>query len=473
MTQNWRHRAACRPDPSWSDQQRREHVALFFPERGESHGAARAFCSKCPVIKQCQDYADSNYVNDGIWHGTTRSRGNWKSQPKQPEPEQEEKEFVIPRSLSATSIQVYLECPARWRAEYMDGARMPSGDAAGLGTVCHETFQVWVEDGHYLNCSKDNEGAVIKGIYDEAYWRTFSDSARYQEGLDICLAWVARQDWNGRTVVQTEKKMTFKVPTSKGEIDFNFIMDRLDLLEDGTPEVIDYKSYSQPIPPEKLKQLPQPRIYALGTQLMYPDAERIWMSFDLLRYDVIGVLFTREENRATWRWLCKIAERIVQDDTAEERLNDNCRWCVRKASCVTLKKHADAGGPLGITDPNVAARRHFELERAIKALEVAKAEVESVLLTHMQTNDEVETAIDGLAVAVTVSSRRDIDSDRVRAIVGDEVMAKYGVMSIGKLDKLLKSSDLDNETKSRLKGLVTMKYGDPKIKVSEPIEQVA
>jgi RecB family exonuclease len=467
-------RAACRPDPSWTPEQQYAHTSKFFPQRGESHAEAKKMCARCPVQKQCGDYADSNEDDSGIWGGRTRSRGNWKTQPEQTTQPEQEQEFVIPNRLSASSIQVYLDCPARWKAEYMQGAKMPSGSAASLGTTCHEVFEAYVKDGYHLTDSTDeNKTGTIKALYDERYWANFSDGGRYEEGLEMCRNWVLRQNWVGRTVIDTENRVTFQIPTSAGLIDFMYVIDRLDQLDEGTIEIIDYKSFVQPVQPQDLKQKPQCRVYALGIQMRYPDAEAIWMTFDLLRYDTIGIVFTKEENRATWRWLCALAEKIVQDETAEEKLNDNCRYCVRKHECSKLAVHLEVGGPLGITDVNVAAKRFFEIDRAAKALEVAKAELEKVLLAHMESNDVIEDTVNDLNVSVTVSSRRDINPDRVRAVVGDEVMARYGTMTVGQLDKLMKSNDVDDDMKFQLKRLISMKYGDPKIKVNTPDLAVA
>jgi len=458
---NWMDRAACRPDPSWSMEQRRAHTSLFFPDRGQSQRAGLRFCERCVVTDKCAIYADMNDEAYGMWNGVLRSRGNHKDQPDN----NNEEQFVIPRSLSASSIQTYLGCPARWRAEYIEFGRMPGGDAASIGTVCHGTFEVWVADGHHTKNYPD-AWPVMKGIYDEQYWRLFGDAARYEDGVDMCKKWLKRQDWSGREVLTTESKESIEIPTGAGPIKFNYIMDRLDRLDSGDIEVVDYKSLSQPVQPQDLKGKPQARLYALMAQMKYPEANRIWVTFDMLRFDQpVGIVFTKEENRATWKWLCEIAQRIVNDDTAEERLNDDCRWCIRKSVCSSLQKHIAVGGPLGITDAADAARKLHDIDRAAKALAVHQRELEAFLLAEMERQDEIEAEFGGLAVKVTVSSRRGIDEGRLRPIIGDELMAKYGAMTMGKLDELIKSDDIDDQTKAAVRQLIQRNFGDPKIKI--------
>lgn len=66
---SWSELAGCRGvDPS-----------IFYPERGETSGAAIAFCHSCPVEKECLEYA-LEYEPYGIWGGKSeRERKKMKS----------------------------------------------------------------------------------------------------------------------------------------------------------------------------------------------------------------------------------------------------------------------------------------------------------------------------------------------------------------------------------------------------------
>lgn len=59
LHQDWRDQAACiGADP-----------ALFFPAEGETAAEARAICARCPVVKECLDYALSRPEKYGVWAG--------------------------------------------------------------------------------------------------------------------------------------------------------------------------------------------------------------------------------------------------------------------------------------------------------------------------------------------------------------------------------------------------------------------
>lgn len=57
----WRARAACRPAGI--------PVDLFFVGRGESAAPAKAICRRCPVVSDCDAYAEEHHEQTGIWAG--------------------------------------------------------------------------------------------------------------------------------------------------------------------------------------------------------------------------------------------------------------------------------------------------------------------------------------------------------------------------------------------------------------------
>lgn len=64
----WRERAKCRGMGA-------EGIKIFFPYRGESKKPAKALCARCPVQKQCDEYAERTNSTYGIWGGRMRHRG--------------------------------------------------------------------------------------------------------------------------------------------------------------------------------------------------------------------------------------------------------------------------------------------------------------------------------------------------------------------------------------------------------------
>jgi WhiB family redox-sensing transcriptional regulator len=49
---------------------------MFFVRRGSRPTDAIKLCNNCPVIKNCDDYADENQISDGVWGGKNRNKMN-------------------------------------------------------------------------------------------------------------------------------------------------------------------------------------------------------------------------------------------------------------------------------------------------------------------------------------------------------------------------------------------------------------
>lgn len=43
----------------------------FFPEKGVNIHHLKEFCSTCPVVAQCLDFAINNIIDYGVWGGTS------------------------------------------------------------------------------------------------------------------------------------------------------------------------------------------------------------------------------------------------------------------------------------------------------------------------------------------------------------------------------------------------------------------
>jgi hypothetical protein len=372
---------------------------------------------------------------------------------------------VIPKSFSATAMQTFIDCPAEYKAHVIDRAIQKSSSAASLGTACHLACEVWVKDGWYLKYPNGDWG-TMKALWDEAYWSMFNDASRYDEGSKLVKAWMNRQDWSNRRVLSTEVKKSFPLKTSAGVIPFNYVMDRMDQrISDESIEVIDYKSIFQPVQPAELKNKLQARAYALAAQMEYPQCERIMVTFDLLRYDPIGIVFTKDENRATYRYILAVAEQIIASDGLTENICDSCRWCIRKTICATLNNHTMHGGTAALADPLVAAEHSLRIKNQIAGLYAAKDELEKVVVDYMQAQELLEFETGNLDVKVTVRGTRHIDPTVLGPIIGAELMAKYADIKVTEVDKMMSAENLTDEQKSRIRQSMTRVYGEPKVQV--------
>lgn len=367
-----------------------------------------------------------------------------------------------PKTLSASALQNYELCPARYKATNIEYTPDLSNSAADLGTAVHSALESWVKSGDY----KGGTLAKLKKHFEVGYDAIFSDRKRFDEGVSMLKGWFARTNLDdGREIVSTEVKKNFKLKTSAGEIPFNYICDRVDKLADGSIEVVDYKTVSQPLQPEDLRNKLQARTYAMAMMIEYPEAKGVWVTFDLIRFDAIGLYFTAEECRDTYRYIKKLVEDILADDGKTEKLNPDCRWCVRKGACVKLRKHMNGGGELAIDDLDEAVQIRAEIEYAMGGMKGRLDNLDRFIMQKAEEQNWTEMDNGEVKLEIKSSARRQIDSRLAATIIGPDAMAEMGSVTITAIDKILKEGDLTPEQKAELKGLVTKAYGAPRISV--------
>jgi hypothetical protein len=390
---------------------------------------------------------------------------------------------MLPVSFSATALQVAEACPARYKAESVDKAPSIQNDAAGLGTAVHGALERGIKI--YMTGTTPSEKDFQDFFYLE-YLSVFGSvdekSEQFTDGREMIHNWYGRQAWGELEVISAEVKENFPVPfIYNGEEvtrPFNFIWDRHDKLGPDEYKVVDYKTNRWGINPQDLRKKVQARAYGLAAQIKYPNAKRIWVEFDMLRHGgPVGIVFSREDNIATWLYIKKKAQEIADMDpeALEERLNPECNFCIRKVSCGALKANIAAGGIMSVTTGEEMITLRTQLEFQMKGAKSAISELDKLILAQAKAEDVFEFPAGRSVVKIGTSSRRAVDAEMVELAIGAELFLKYGgrTITMAAVDKLLKGDELTDEQKSALRGLIYKNVGEPSVKVEtvNPIDE--
>ena len=381
---------------------------------------------------------------------------------------------MIPKSFSASALNVAQGCLSRYKAESVERGEDFGNDAAQLGTSVHGGLEAFVKM-YMASGGLEPELRDLLMYYKASFMETFGtadlDHPAYAEGEDMLKAWYKRlDDAPLGKVLSAETKESYPVKTSAGEIPFNFIWDRFDQYGDHEYAVIDYKTNRWSLNPDQLRKKIQARMYGVMAQIKYPDAERIHVKFDMLRHGgPVGVVFSKEENAATWRWFKSEVERIIAaPDDPPETLNSECGWCIKQATCKALASNISSGGVMSLSiDEQIDLRAKVDYQA--KGLKNLKDQLDALIEAHARKEDTLELQTNSTKLAFQVKVNRAVEADRVAQVVGDEIFHRYGGSSItmAKFDQLLKDENLTDNQRSTLRALVFQKSGEPYIK-TEP-----
>lgn len=383
---------------------------------------------------------------------------------------------MIPKTLSATAVDVAENCLARFKVEMLDRSKGITNRAASNGSTVHAALEDYVT-AVYVTKSATSDPKLLLKYYKAHAITNFgsTDFEEYPDGVDMLEKWFARTtpefDSGKRTVMSVEVKKTFPLKTSVGIIPFTYIFDRLDKKDDGSIEVVDYKTNRWSFSPEDLRHKVQPRAYAVAASVQLKEEgvswDRIRVQFDMLRHTPIGTSFNRDDNIKTYSYLQEVAERIIATSaaTAPATLNTMCGFCSVKSTCPVLLKNVNTGGMFSLTPAQIVDRR-TELDFQRKAVVAALAEIDNYVIDQAQKTDETEWTTDSNRMQIAVSKRRTVDPQMVEKIIGDDLFSRYGgkTITLAQVDKLMKDASVSEEMKRDLKSMIHTKVGEPYVK---------
>lgn len=376
------------------------------------------------------------------------------------------------KSLSASALETAIACPARFQVTHIDHAADESNDAADVGKAVHAALEVYVRAA-VVNKAEPESLEFLIFCYRQQYPTIFGSldmaSDTFNDGLEMLKTWHKRTSFEGCDVLLLETKEEFPVQVAPGEIrPFRYIFDRLDQLDDTVYRVVDYKTIRVPLNHDQLRRKLQARVYGLAAQIRHKDATRIFVEFDLLRHEPIGVAFSREENADTWRLIKNKAQELWSMVDAPEQINVDCRYCVRAARCDTLRSNVAAGGIYSISQIEDVVDLRRLLSDQVSGLTSVVKDLDAQLLSYMETNEQLQLeGTDSVAEVAIRYTRSVTDPSEVARIVGPDIAGQYGNFRLGDIDKMLKNEPLTPEQRKQIQSYIRRAGGDPTIKTKK------
>lgn len=371
-------------------------------------------------------------------------------------------------SISASRFETFAGCTARYRAEYEEKTpRSENGGPADVGTACHGALEDYVGSVYFRKTATPDLGLLLS-MYHWHFKNIFRiadrKDERYVDGVGMLKNWYNRTDLSNVEVISMEKKSSIPIKTKDGIKPYNYIWDRCDrFTEDGKTviRVVDYKSYRKYMTTKEAKSKLQFKMYAAAAMAEFKDviADEVWIQADMLRYGTVEVRFTIEECREIYRTIRETANMILDlpANKVQETIGPGCVYCVRKATCETLSKNIAGGGTFSVEqDPDAMAEALYRLENQHKASKYAIDEIKKLMLVKMEAEDNPDGwETDKFKVQFTSRSRRVINPREVALIVGNDIFKTLASVTVGEVDKLIKSGELDDKQCEALKKAMT------------------
>ena len=239
--------------------------------------------------------------------------------------------MIVRGGMSASSLKTYLTCPMKYFYTYEQGYRQ-SAEHLSFGTLCHTCLERWLK-----------EDADIMELYKEEWAKSEMISPTYYDTGKILL---------NKYVAGTNKEEILNIGT---EIEFNLeiapeifikgFMDRVDVIDGDTIEVVDYKTSFIALTSYEIADDVQLSMYDLAASILFPEYANRLLSLEYLRHSKVSSSRSEERRVNFTEWLIDMYYKITNDNEPHAKLNEYCNWCMCKDQCeayqAVLKKDVE------------------------------------------------------------------------------------------------------------------------------------
>jgi ATP-dependent helicase/nuclease subunit B len=231
-------------------------------------------CSCHLIFNSREDKEKSRFLEEILWEEQKRTGEMRIDIPRvaftvniQPEKREAAKtpamiEFLKTKVYSASSVNTYLNCPMKFYYQYVLGLEektdlLGETEAADVGTFCHDLLEEAFKP--FIGRKPEIDPRFTKAffeLFEKRFTTAFerkmrSDSFMLKEILSLRLRnFLEKEAQRGvKTVISLEQERREALPLDCGIFNFTYRIDRIDLLEDESLLVIDYKTGSTDLKP--------------------------------------------------------------------------------------------------------------------------------------------------------------------------------------------------------------------------------
>lgn len=237
---------------------------------------------------------------------------------------------------SYSALETFLQCPQKYKFQEIDRIRTPKGKDAIFGTTIHSALKFYHQPGRLAPASASE---AIK--YFEDNWNKdlfadpYAEQAFFLQGKSILERYCKENDAAKFSPLAME--LYFQAPIGKDHI-LSGKIDRIDKLEDGSFEIIDYKTSRRLPSQEDVNNDLQLAIYQIGFLNKWPQfSQPIKVSLYFLQHGIKLSNQLSEEDVAKTKEKALGIIAQIEKAAAKNKFDPNpgilCDWCGHQKYC--------------------------------------------------------------------------------------------------------------------------------------------
>lgn len=358
--------------------------------------------------------------------------------------------------VSASRLKVASQCTLRYEHQYqpsdprvgdLRAAAEQNKVGAHLGTACHNALERWraldrwpefqeLED--LIDFYRDEVNKLPKTL-------PFN---KVEEGELLLTKWFHKRGIIPDDVEIIGVEMTMGTAQEPYIIKGLPVYGMMDLVlrhEDGTIEIVDYKSNMMPYTDDEVEKDVQAGIYQMVAWDMFPDAPAIVMTFDFLRFGEKTTEWSKEKLELFHSWVMGQYMKVKALTAGEPEIGEGCRWCEFWTICPAAKSLLDIDAWASViggdpTDPDSVYSELAKVKAVSSLIERRKAALTRDIKTLVANRGGVVETND-LIVSLEDKTRTTYDAEKLRRVIGDTALAAVAKPQKGLVDRLLSQVD--------------------------------
>ncbi len=227
--------------------------------------------------------------------------------------------------ISYSRINTYLFCPHKYKLIYLENKYIPLNGDISFGNSVHKTLDSFYKSGNY---SYESLMDSLNTCWESSGYETNQQAyVSYLRAVDVLKNFWETYGKYPPKKISTEHNFKSEI----GKYPFIGIIDRIDEYEDGTRELVDYKTHKIIWEQEKIDNDLQLSLYCYACKValgFIPDRIAIYF---LSHNKKIYTTRNEEQINNAIKLSVEVAEKINNNEFEPNK--DKCAYCDFKSSC--------------------------------------------------------------------------------------------------------------------------------------------
>lgn len=291
----------------------------------------------------------------------------------------------VPRSLSYSKINTFLDCKLKYYYDYVEGKETPSSDPLDIGKAIHKCLEEYT-----LHCLKNDIKQDVEYMQNLAYNIDYLSADAWKDMNDVVMEYAEENEVES-DAESYEVEKPVALDTNLDECDWKdddaVFRGKLDFVEkkgDKTVVITDWKSNRYLPPDSKVQEDLQLLTYAWLASKVWPDMEHFKIRLHFVRYHAFrprenNVYESRRTDQIEDR-LMNIFEKIYEAEKNGEfpaTINSNCKFCPFRKICDRFQEVNDELG--GVIEVPEGEEERVELAEKYQGAKNFKKDLQDTL----------------------------------------------------------------------------------------------